>query len=52
MKLLKDGKLEILSTDFALKCKVVFKVRKNESSAIYESLKKLSSMDIQFIKTE
>jgi hypothetical protein len=52
MKLLKDKKLEILSTDFALKCKVVFKVRKNESSYIYENLKKLASVEIKFIRTE
>ncbi len=52
MKLLKDKKLEILSTDFALKCKVVFKVRKNDSSMIYESLKKLPSLEILYIRTE
>ena len=52
MKILKDKGLDIISTDFSLKCNVVFKVRKNESSSVYESLKKLSSLDIKYIRTE
>jgi uncharacterized YigZ family protein len=52
MKLLKDNKLEIISTDFAMLCKVIFKVRKNDSFSIYESMKKIASLEIKFLRTE
>ena len=52
MKILKDKGLDIIYTDFSLKCNVVFKVRKNESSSVYEGLKKLSSLEIKYLRTE
>jgi len=52
MKILKDKGLEIISTDFAIKCNVIFKVRKNDSSFVYESLKKLASLEIKYLRTE
>jgi len=52
MKTIKDNGLEIISTDFALKCRVVFSVRKNNLSVIYESLRKLSSLEIKYIRTK
>ncbi|NTW32915.1 MAG: YigZ family protein [Bacteroidetes bacterium] len=52
MKIIKDNGIEIISTDFNIKCKIVFKVRKNSSSFIYESIKKLNSTEIKYIRTE
>jgi uncharacterized YigZ family protein len=52
MKIIKDKGLEIITTDFALKCKIIFKVRKNDSPAIYDSLKKLNSLEINYLRTE
>jgi len=52
MKIVKDNGIEVISTDFNIKCKIVFKVRKNNSSFIYESLKKLNSLEIKYIRTE
>ncbi len=52
MKIVKDKGLEIISTDFAIKCKVIFKVRKNDSSTVYESLKKNFSLKIIYLRTE
>ena len=52
MKIIKDNAIDIISTDFNLKCKIVFKVRKNNSLFIYESLKKIDSLEIKYLKTE
>jgi uncharacterized YigZ family protein len=52
MKIIKDSGLEIISTDFTLKCVVVFKVRKNNSLNVFESMKRLDSLKIQFLRIE
>lgn len=51
MKIIKDRGLDILSTDFSESCKVIFKVRKGESGAVYDSMKKLTSLKIKFTGT-
>lgn len=51
MKIIKDRGLEILSTDFSEHCKINFKVRKSESTVVYDSMKKLTSLQIKFIQS-
>jgi len=51
MKIIKDRALDILSTDFSESCKVIFKVRKGESGAVYDSMKKLTSLKIKYTGT-
>jgi len=52
MKIIKDRNLEIISTDFSLKCIVIFKVRKNESVPVFESMKRLETVEISFLRVE
>lgn len=52
MKLLKDNETEIISTDFAENCKVIFSIRKNDSVMIFDRLKKLESLKITFVRNE
>jgi len=52
MKIIKDKGLEIITTDFAIDCKVIFKVRKNDSGHIYESMNRLDSVEIKFLRVE
>jgi uncharacterized YigZ family protein len=50
MKIIKDNGIEIISTDFVSKCKVVFSIRKNNSSTIYDLMKKLDSVRINYLQ--
>ncbi|MFH0867165.1 MAG: YigZ family protein [Bacteroidota bacterium] len=52
MKTLKDKNAEIISTNFEMTCKVVFKIRKSLSDAVYENFKKLNSVVISYLRTE
>jgi len=52
MKILKDKGLEIISTDFSMQCKITFRVRKNDSLSIYDLLKKISSLKINYLLTD
>ena len=52
MKIIKDKGVDIISTDFATQCKVVYRVRKNDASMIYENMKKLTSLKINYLRTE
>jgi len=51
MKCMKDKGAEIISTDFAERCKIVFSARKNISSIIYDYLKKIDTVEIKYLKT-
>ncbi len=52
MKTLKDKNADIISTQFEMTCKVVFKIRKSFSDEVYEYFKKLNSVMITYLKTE
>lgn len=52
MKTLKDKNADIISTNFEMRCKVVFKIRKGFSDAVYEYFKKLNSVVISYLRTE
>ena len=51
MKILKDESIEPLTTDFQIDCKLQFKVRKNESSRIYDQFSAIHTIKITYIKT-
>lgn len=52
MKTLKDKNADICSTNFDMTCKVVFRIRKSFSGNIYDYFIKLSSVAINFLRTE
>lgn len=52
MKTLKDKNADIVSTNFEMTCKVVFRIRKSFSDAVYEFFKKLKSVEIAYLRTE
>jgi uncharacterized YigZ family protein len=52
MKIIKDKGLEIITTDFAIECKVIFKVRKKYSDHVFESMKSIDSLKIEFHRQE
>ncbi|MBI9039621.1 MAG: YigZ family protein [Bacteroidales bacterium] len=49
MKIIKEEKLEQLENIFDLKCKIVFAVRKNNSTKVYEKLKNVNSLSIRYL---
>ena len=51
MHLLKEEKLEQTNQDFSEHCKVVFNVRKKDSSRIYEMFSQINQVKIRFICT-
>jgi len=51
MKIIKDEKLEQIETDFQLKCKIVFSVRKSYTNRIYERFCKVDGLKIKFLRT-
>lgn len=51
MKIIKDEKLNQISTCFELDCKIEFSVRQSDSERISEKFKKLKSLEIKFLRT-
>ena len=51
MKLLKDENLQQFNQEFETTCNLQFSVRKNDSSRLYESFRKIKNLSIKFIKT-
>ena len=52
MKLLKDENLHQFNQQFETTCSLQFSVRKNDSSRLYESFRKIENLRIQFMRTE
>jgi len=52
MKLLKDENLHQFNQKFETTCSLQFSVRKNDSSRLYESFRKIENLKIQFVRTE
>jgi uncharacterized YigZ family protein len=52
MKLLKDENLHQFNQQFETTCSLQFSVRKNDSSRLYESFRKIENLRIQFVRTE
>jgi len=51
MKILKDEGINPLTTDFQIDCKLQFKIRKKDSSRIYDQFKAIHTLKIDYIKT-
>ncbi len=51
MKILKDHNLEQISYDFAISCKIVFAVRRNESDIIYHTFSSMYGLSITYKAT-
>ncbi len=51
MKIMKDDNLKQMETEFELKCRIVFSVRKGDSNQIYEKLTKIQELKIKFLRT-
>lgn len=49
MKLLKDEKLEQVSQNFELNCKLIFSVRKNNAVRVQELFSKISNLELKFL---
>ncbi len=52
MKLLKDENLRQFMQKFETTCSLQFSVRKNDSSRLYESFRKIENLSIKFVRTE
>lgn len=51
MKVMKDEKLEQLSQDFQLDCKLSFRVRKSNSVKVYDLFKKMNGIEITYLRS-
>lgn len=51
MKIIKDESLEIASQNFELKCSVIFSVRKNKCEQVAGMMKKISGLQLNYIRT-
>lgn len=51
MKIMKDEKLEQLSQEFELSCKLSFGVRKSNSVKVYDLFKKLNGVEIIYLRS-
>lgn len=51
MRILKEENITPLATDFQIDCKLQFKVRKNDSSRIYDLFKAIHTLKITYLKT-
>lgn len=51
MRILKEAQLEPITTDFQIDCKLKFKVRKLDSSRIYEQFAAIHTLKIKYIET-
>ena len=51
MKIIKDEKLDQISTQFEMECKITFSVRKKDSSKIYDKFSQFRKIKITYIKT-
>jgi uncharacterized YigZ family protein len=52
MKLLKDENLHQFNQQFETTCRLQFSVRKNDSSRLYENMRKIENLKICFVRTE
>ena len=52
MKLLKDENLEQVSQNFELNCRLVFSVRKNNAVRVQELFRKISNLELKFLREE
>lgn len=51
MRILKDEGISPLTTDFQLDCKLQFKIRKQDSSRIYDQFKAIHTLKINYLRT-
>ena len=51
MKILKDEKLQQLTHDFQMRCKITFSVRKKNTNKIYEKFQKINNLKIKYLRT-
>ncbi|MCD6178632.1 MAG: YigZ family protein [Bacteroidales bacterium] len=51
MRILKDEGISPLMTDFQIDCRLQFKVRKQDSSRIYDKFKAIHTLKVTYIKT-
>lgn len=51
MKILKEENINPLTTDFQINCKLQFKVRKQDSTRIYDQFKAIHTLKITYLKT-
>jgi putative IMPACT (imprinted ancient) family translation regulator len=49
MKIIKDENLEQIHQNFELHCKLVFSVRKNNSTKMLELFSKISNLELKFL---
>ena len=50
MKIIKEKDIEVFSTDFAMKCRVEISIRKSISMGIYDQMKKINGLEINFLR--
>ena len=52
MKLLKEEELDQVSQNFELNCKLIFAVRKNNADKVKELFRKISNLELRFVRVE
>ena len=51
MRLVKEFELEVVNTDFQIKCKLIFAVQKSKTKLVVQAYKKTHELKIKYIKT-